>query len=52
MEIPGLLEVAHVFSRLECKILAFARDLVEVGAERGSSSEKIMQLCLRIEETR
>ena len=40
-----------MFSRLECQILAFARDLVEVEAERGSSSEKIMQLCSRIEKT-
>jgi hypothetical protein len=52
LETPEPIEVAHVFSRLESQILAFVRDLVEVEAERGASSEQNLQLCSRLEKTR
>jgi len=51
LETPELQELAHIFSRLECQILGFIRDLMEVEAERGAPSEK-MQMCSRLEKTR
>jgi hypothetical protein len=51
LETPELQELAHIFSRLECQILAFIRDLMELEAERGAPPEN-MQACSRLEKTR
>jgi hypothetical protein len=51
LENPELQELAHIFSRLECQILAFIRDLMEVENARGAPPEN-MQACSRLEKIR
>jgi len=45
-----LLEVAYIFSRVECEILSFAHDVGVVEGDTASEAEK--QLCARFEATR
>ena len=51
LESPELQELAHIFSRLECQILAFVRDVMELENRRGAPPEN-MQACSRLEKTR
>ena len=51
LESPELQELAHIFSRLECQILAFVRDVMELENRRGAPPENT-QACSRLEKTR